>query len=725
MIVRPRARPTGWEAVTANRFRISWSKGPVTRVWAVESDKGNWAKVSALPTSDREWWHDETNGYLYVYLVAPGSNGDGPEDPTDVPYMAEYGETVAGLTVEYELYLSTTNLRGPRDPLDTTSDPVDWLGVLEQSPRAAGGSRQQLFGFQPSEESPLAINDQDGWFLPHLYDSSFALAEVRALIMVGTTDLERAAELGYVFENFIGYCGQPARDADGLVTLPCYDFLAFLDRRANPPQRMSLTEFSLAEPASVVPGREWFIRRVRGMVDGFEPINIDYNATPATNVNRDFLTHEDDGTEGTWGATVDHTGTNDATHTTLLTTPQCNVGDSIIIQRSGVDKYVYVSAVDRVTKVITHSNISGSASASDQVIRYYIGNVHVQDSDGRWWALFAGRSYSRIDKATLSNNPDWKGFRLIDNWEADIGFPETFDPVKHKVVVRVYGTESLAKYADGTTDVGALVNDGGNAAQSVSILHWLLREAGVPNALIDQTSFAAASTNHALGLAIPRTRSESVAQSWKEYIRLVLVSMMWKLHYVQRSSELKIGLLETGPMGSADYEADDFDFRGFEFQHDYSAVYDRVELSYGFKELPMENGFDPFYLANGVAVADGTQVASAENQLARDLHLIAETFEEGILQYLLADAQTMAARYAFALGDRRAFYSFLLGPAWLEKVELGTSYNLKRKGMPGFALDPDTYRERQTTVVEVTHGAQGAILTVEDQKGVEDNAGDW
>lgn len=721
VILRPRYRVTGWALDSGNVWVAEFDRGWVSRLWARYDGTDGFTRVDAMPTNDREFWYDEENGLLYVQFDDATT---GPDDLSDTGYQDAYGPTVAGITAEYELYLSTSTFSGPRDPLDNTADVVDWLPVLRESPQATGGDRTTLYGFNPLNESTLQIMNQDGWMLPHLYDSSFNMAAISSYVMADRS-LERAVLYSNVREVFRGYAGNPKLTTEGMVALPCFDFFAVLDRPANPAAQYSLAEFPNVDPSAIVPGKEWWIRRVRGLVDNFQPVNIDYNATVTTSNNRDFATHEGTGTEGSIAKTVDHLAANTNTRTYFTTPNVYNVHDCLIIERNGVDKYVIVTAIG--SNYVDHLNIGSTVAPGDLVTRFYIGWVKVRDSDGNWWNLFAGRNFTPINKATLGNDPDWLGFRLIDDWEADIGFPETFDPSKHTILCRVYGTDVLDKYADNTTDVGETTEYGGVAAQAITILHYLLRQAGIPNAMIDQSTFELAETNHSLGLAIPRDRESLQAGSYRDLIGQVLKSVMWKLTYVDISGAIGIGLLETAPFVSdADQEVDDVDFNGFYFEVDYADVYDSVAMQYGHKEVNRTGDYEIFYSADHAqSVADGTLSVIARNYLARDLHQVQGQYELDGLQYIEAEAQLMANRYAFALGDRRAFYTLTLGPEWMNKVNLGSSFQVKRKQLPGFPISVDTDSERQTMLIEATKSPSGIIITTEDQKGIQDNSGDW
>lgn len=721
VVFRPRARVTGWSDQGGNVWRASFNRGPVSRAWIKFDFTDGFEDAGVMPTSDQQFWYDEENEYLYIYL----DSGNGPDDPTDIVYAGVYGPTVAGLTVEFELYVATSAFTGPSDPMDANSPVVDWLPVLKESPTASKGSADSLFGFNPLDETALVILNEDGWLLPHLYDCAFNLCSISSYVMADR-DVERAAEKANVSEIFRGYGGAPSLGADGRVSIPCFDFLAFLQRPANPATRISKAEFPNVNPEAVKPGQEWWIRRVRGMVDDHVPVNIDYSATPSTSNNRDWLTHEEEGSPGAITLVIDHAAANTTTRTYFTTTPKVNPGDAIWFNHSsGGEKYQFVSAVNYASKYIDHGVIVRTITAGDTMLRYAVGWIKVRDSDGNWWNLFAKRNFLYMNNGTLGNNPDWGGFRLADNWEGDISFPETFDPSKHTILCRVYGDTAIDTYSD-TTPVGAVVNQGGNAAQAVSILHYLLRQSGIPNDMIDPDTFSGVSTNHPLGIAWPRSAADFQVPTYKDLIGLVLQSMIWKLIYVDLNGAVGIGLIETGPfVSTADYEADDVDFSEFSFEHNYTDIYSEVALSYGNKESARSDDLEIFKAALALSIADGTMFVTAQNLLARDLHLVENVFQLEILQYIETNAQLIADRYAYALGDRRAFYKLTLGVAFLNKANLGASYQVKRKQLPGFALDVDVNQERQTMLIEATKSARNVTLTLEDQKGIQDNSGDW
>lgn len=718
VIMRPRERVAGdWSYIHPNISSTPFTKGPVTKV--IDPLDFEYEQAAAYPPSSGEFYHDEDAGILYLHRGNTTPDGDVFDVSGNPDGSIAYD--YAGCTVEYEIRVATSDFTGPRDPLDASSAPIHWRPALTRSPEAASGARDSLYGFNPLLTTSIELNNQDGWLMPHFHGTSWMLGSIEAYVMAGK-DMDFAVSRSNVKQIFLGYMGKPVADTAGSATIECSDFLAYLDRRAFPASRYSQGEFPNIDPRAIANGAEWWIRRVRGMVDNFIPVNIDYDETPATNVNRDFATHEGTGTDGTYGATVDHANAgNSATRTHLTTTPKVNVGDSVIIVKGGTDRYAIVTSVNRVSNYFDHSSIAGTFAPGDSIVRYFIGSVRVKDSDGNWWQLFAGRNFTRINKATLGNNPDWLGFRLADNWEGDLGFPETFDPAKHEICCRVYGTTDLDEYAS-TDLVGAVTDYGGVNSRSDSLLYWLLTQAGIEPEMIDQDSFEGVATNHSLGLAIPFDRATTKPPTYKELIQLVLQSMIWKMGYVDSGAALKIGLLETGPfVASADFEVDAVDFRAFSFEHDYTDIYSDVELSFSRKEVILEGVAEPL----GNDILDTECVAYAHSLVAEKLHFVDQVFELDVLQFARDEAELMATRYAYALGDRRAYYNLTLGPEYLNRAGLGTSYQVKRQQLPGYENVQDEIRERQTMLIEVQKSAQGVTLTLEDQKGIQDNSGDW
>lgn len=704
VIVRPRAFLEEWVLYAAGVYQTPFTFGRVTRVWPqAGSEMTEAASVAAI--SAGQYYHDRSAGILYIGAsVAPDYR-----------------------VAEYELNLSDQAFTGPCDPLDSSSEIVDWIPAIAKEPLPQNGSRDTQFGFSPLFTSTLEINNADGWLNEQLHGSSFNFAFVKAFVLANE-DLEDGVDQADVKATLVGYCGNSLRmGPDGIVSLPVTDFFRLLDQPAAPLYRFVSSSFTgrVIDPQACALNSEWYVRRVRGMVDGHVPVNVDYNETASTSNNRIWITDEEeldpkDGTrldESTYTYTVDTIataahGTTDRTYFT--TTHKLNVGDFLTDPWGLSTPWIRVTAVDRANKWIEHVPMVGRVlTPGDTCTRYYVAQVLIVDSNGLRFELKPGRDFLRW-YGRLNSCPNVKGFALANNFEANVGFTDNggvFDPGQHQIVCRLYGPKELPTYSDDVTSVGTVVDDGGIDATAVSILYFLLLQAGIDADLVDEASFqAVGADSYPLGIAWPATAAGSLP-TYKDLIIQVLQSMLWRLGFVSSGDDIKIGLIATEPMTSADQEADEEDHQLLEYTHDYADVYYRVKGEWAARELRID-GTQPSY-------------ALSDNTKARDLHLSTEELELTLLQYVEANAQAVTDRLAFMLGDRRALYTVLLEQRFLDRADLGTKYDLVRQQMPGFAFEYLTQRTRRMQVVEMQKSTQGVKLVLDDQAGIQDNQGSW
>jgi hypothetical protein len=720
VILRPRVRQLVWTTVAGPVWSSPFSLGVPKRCWVTYSSTSNGlverASLAALTGFGTGFFYDSVTQTIYV-----GTSGTDPDT-----YDPAFDGTVPGITIEYEIYLSSKEFVGPSDPLNGGSAVVEWLPVLTRAPIASQGNRDALYGFLPLDETSIEIANQDGWLNAHLHSSSFRGCIVKTYILADD-ELEHGVTYSNTRQVFIGYTGESLTYSDETVTIPTVDFLKILDQTFEPQEKFSVAEFPSVDPNAVLTGKEYWIRVVRGMVEDHVPVNIDYATPASTTNNRDWVTHEGDPGDGSIQQIVDDAAPNTNTRTYLTAVPKVNVGDSIILTHSGVPYYTIVQTVNRASNYIEHNSLGGRVIISgDTLDRYYVGRVSIKDDNGLWFNLLVGQHYNVIDKTTLGNNPNWLGFRLIGNFEATFPtFTSPFDPSKHDIVARVYGTEVLDQYSD-LTDVGSVTDFGGVASEAVSLLYYILRGMGIQQSEIDEPSFKAA-TSHSLGIAIPAVYSNADPENARDIVSSILQSMIWRLGYVDSSGSVKIGLFEVGPLvPPAAYEASEDDTSGFQFEHEYNDVYSDVIAQYMKKEKIREGDTVVFY-GDPAAPSrfDSELFVVSHNYNARDLHAINRVFNVDLLQYMLSEAQIIADRYGFALGERRGIYTVQVGQEFIPKSNINASYDLIRKKLPGFTFDKDIDRTRQLMLTEVHKSSRGATIVLEDQKGIQDNSGDW
>lgn len=705
LVFYPRIRATGWEDMTGGIWRVSFPHGYVTGVGAFTNDVFTESSTLAGLNTYGEYYYDRENFHVYVYTVTS------PDAFLAAP----------GLNIEFAINVSDQAFTGPMDPRDAASPAVNWVPALKEIPSTQNGQRDTLYGFLPSGYGQASILNKDGWMNEILYGASFCNIEVSAYL-VANSDLEIAILNGEVQEAYFGFANS-IRLSNGVLTLQVAEYLQLLD---NFPRLLPITNLSTGsnlEPS--MRDSEYYLRRVYGVVEQLDPVNIDYGATPSTSNNRRWATNEllasiSDGSnldEGTIAISVDAANPGiTTTRTYTLTTPNVNVFDSIIVERSGVLKYAFVTGVDYTLNYIDHTVVTGSPLAGDEVFRSFVGAIAIEDENGVFVSLSWGVDYNvYLDPSTSS-----MGFLLVNNFEANhsgAGFTSIFDPTKCIIYCRVYGHKGAEKYND-LSNVGITSKYGGTNGTALATAYRLLLEAGVPQEKISDTTFQAVEPDSfTIGITIPSSKKGSLS-TYREYIQKILTSNLYRVGLVTEGNDLYIGINELQPISAHDYEINELNHRGFDFEQDYSQTYSGVAATYSPRErLNSAQGSIP-----------NAQLPRASSSLlngAFSLHGINKTLEISTALFSSVEAVKLVTRMSYAVGDRRAYYTSRLEAPYISKSNLGDAYKINRQEIPGAPYVYGVDRSINLVVTEVKKDSSGVIITFDDQKGVQDNALDW
>lgn len=711
VVIRARVRATGWTEESAGIYSIPFTKGYVTRAWRTfDNGDGLDQEEDAASVAFGSFFYDHAARMIYA---------GGFQNPDQDDY--------AGLTIEFEIPIADYSMCAPRDPLDPTSEYVEWHGGLREVPMAQNGSADALYGFYPLNQSAIAVLNGDGALNEILYDCSVNYALTKGYILVDH-DAERAMRLGMVRQVFLGYVNG-LRWTDDLLQFSCTDFMRFFDRAyGNLPLRFDSTNFPNCENQnldSLPAGQyEWYVRRVLGMKDGFRAVNIDYadSDTASTSNNRVWVTHLKDGEPGNVTHLIDASAPNTNTRTYFFDDVQLNVGDWIRLNHASGVRYTEVEAVNRVANYIDHEPLTRTILPGQTVERSYIGRIIIEDSTGQAWWLRPFVDFTEYTDTV--DGVDILGFTLADNWEAGGGWNGgsftdnggVFDPAKHPMCVRVYGTKDPLQFPD-SDPVSEVSPQGGVAGAAVDLLYRMIRDSGFDVNAIDKNTFETiGAESHALGIVIPPAYDQiSNFPTYKALVAQILDSMLWRLSFTDTGDELKLGLVAVGPfVAAADYEANEDRHAGLDFVHDYGDVYKSVKVAYA-KRDEVQIRLDDLAPVFGFA----------RSGVAADLHFSSKEWNSEILQYDSTQAQKIADRLCFALGDRRGLYKTVLDVGFVAQSNLGASIDLIRQRLPGFAFQYGEDRARQLMVIEVQKSTRGVSITLEDQKGIQDHAGEW
>jgi hypothetical protein len=709
VVITPRVRATGWTLSSANVYSTPFTKGRVVAVWSFDRQTGVGFTEGAGPTglafnafgTSGEFYHD--GEVLYV-----GTPVDPDTNSSNIP--------LAGYTVEFEVHAASSPQFGYSDPLDSGSNKVEWRGAINTIPVPKFGSLDDIFGFQPVNVGTVTLIN-DGWMYPLQYDVSWNKAPIKIYIMIGET-IDEAFANANIKQVFLGFTSAIS-ESNGIVSVECADYLSILDKAFNTyaslgfSVKYSSVFYPLVQPEAVVPGAEWFVRSVFGQVDGVLPVNIDYNATASTTNNRRWVTHSgQNALPGDLSHLVDDTAANTGTQTYFTTTPNFAVGDHIRLTHSLSFYYTIVLTVDRSAKFITHVPIPGRViAAGDTADRFFIGNVYVVDRDGVTFPLYPGRDYFAF---TNYGSSQLDGFLLHNNFESVALNYVPFDPVRDKIHCRVYGTNDLETYSD-ATDVLSVSPATGNDARAGALIYRLLTQAGIDKALIDKTSFEQfGADTHAMGVIAPRTISDTTMPTYKDLIAEILESGLLKVLLLNdATSGIYIGLGAVGPFAtSGDYEISDAEYAKAEWQQDYTEIYSEVLAEY--------------QIANTDVVPEiAKKFHFFANAYARYVHNVTQRYSVSLKQMDPDEAEEMATRISILLSDRRMIYTLELPQGFITKAAIGVSLLMNRNRLPGFDFDYNTQNQRTLGVVEVEKNIDTVLVTLDDQKAIQDNAGDW
>lgn len=685
VVISPRVKLGTWESMGGDIYRTPFNLGYVTKVFIETigdfSDEG---EVTS-PVSDGSYGYDEE----YIYVNSSIS-------PVGLYSLATY-----------EMNLSTTQFTFHRKPRDTASKVIDWNPVVTNIPVFTQANSDVLFGYTPIRSSNLTCKNDNGFFYKHCYDSSFNNAEI-FIYHSPTRDLI-SSNIKTIFTGYVSGVSISGEDinfevSDSLLLLEKNIFNGSLkDFRSldflNLSFRINIEDYSKK------------IRRVFGIVDGLKPLNYDYGYPATTSNNRYWICKETCpvlSDNGHLDLIIDHTASNTATETYTTTTPKVNVGDWLKFTHSvGGDKYGKVTAVDYVLKKITHASISRTISSGDTIYRPSVASVKVEDSNGTVYDLELGAHWNEfLETGDLANGT---GFQLVNNFEAAVGFSVSpFDPGSHKIFARVYGPSTLPTGITVNTS-----NYGGVHSNGASIIYELILDAGISQSFIDLTSFnSAISNSYDVGFAIPSTENGEIP-TYKEIINKIQQSCFFNIQANDYNNFSCIGISTPGLLG-AGVEVDDTDFYNVSYSHDYKDIYTHFNAAYNEQEVFADND-----------ELQGSPKKSEVNYDAVYLHSKGYfPYTIDTLLYVEDQAEDYVAKLSSILGDRRGKLTVSLPINYIEK-QIGDDITISRDALPGEEYLFGSSKQKTFKIVGISKTLTGIILTLDDNRGIEENSGSW
>ena len=440
-----------------------------------------------------------------------------------------YGSTIAiipfNFFITYEIYLGTIGDYFNRIPTNSSSEVFYYEPLIVQEPSIRQQQRDLFFGFLSGNTGSITLNNADQFFNQITRNTSFNDAAIDLYHCLG--DLETAnikKVLTGVMRNVI--------HRDNNINIQILNNNDILDKSKSTNLYTS-TKFSNLDPQY----EGAVVRTVFGSIDGFVPVNLDYNeAAPSTSNNR------------TWGC-IDKTtnlstitrnvsgGSHTATSTNLDSVDGIRVGDMFLFNRAvGTDEYVEITGVGFAGTTVSHAALSGGAMADgDTIERGFVGNIQIVQDGTRYFPRY-NRDYTI---AVDISSDGVSGFTFTSSMETNLGM-STLSPADD-VSCRVYGSfenPSINSNTIGDTDKVQDSSEKNSLTNSspATIIPFLLREAGIAEADIDDATFDDVYDTLENGnaekimctLATPRNALDP-SETYRQIIERVLKSVLCRL----------------------------------------------------------------------------------------------------------------------------------------------------------------------------------------------------
>lgn len=678
-VARPKKKLTGFTLFSGSVYSKSFDLSEF--IYSVTQNGVALTAGSSTSLSAGQYYFDDINKVIYVRM----SDSSNP--------------STKFVTVFYELYFSTYDAHWYRIPTDDTTKTVYFEPIIVNSPGLKSSIADVLFGVLPVQSTQINLGNAEHLLEPHLYDSSFNKAEFLIYHWLGKS-LD-VTNIKLVLKGI----GSNVNYNSGTVSISLLDGIDLFNkewRNDTPNSFFTQSDFIELDPQFIGKPIRYFYGRAQGLV----PVNIDYlQDSPTTSDNRRYIVIAEQAglTEKTYtvGGGV-HTTTR-----TFISTSMAGlaIGDSVRLDRvSGTDESVLIIAMG--ANYIDHVAIPTPMTNGDTVRRGFVSRIDIIQNGQQFTALY-GRDYT----CNLALNNGCSGFDFSTSLEANLAMPETLKP-GDDIFCTVYGRTNNVTLSGGS--FGSNDADTANLTHPAVILFHLLKtKLGLGESSLNLTSFQTLLTDlgsEAIQLVIPKDVTGSFPNI-KDLINEILQTSFIKIFL---DSDLKWKVEKTKPMvtESKTIQSDEILLNSFSYTFDYKDIISDVIVEYNRQEKS--------FTTSGERVDSVTAVS----QLAKYVHGVDKQKTFNSLHFKSVDAQLMADRLSFVLGDRSGEINFQSKNRFFDSY-LSDIVLIQRDKMPGQEFIRDTLRDQKGVLQEISKTLRTVNINLNDQKGIEENSLNW
>lgn len=714
-VLKPRVRRTSWTLHSGSVYKNPFSFGYITSVAinGVALTAGSSASLSA-----GQYYFDYANSYLYIR-----------KSDSTAPAATEW------VVVIFELFIATKEVYWYRDPVDNSTEVVFYRGILDDPPSVTRTVADQIFGFIPTQSTRFSCINDPELFQEFIYESSFYKCDLSFYHVVGTlktANIEKiltasggdvdwnddkisfqAHDKGYLFDKRLD-------NSDG------FDYFPFSTTSSTPHANNCDPNFS-GRPIPTIYG---FKKGLRGVAV------LDFTAGPVDAANSWWCFGSC--AWGSYNYDVPQLANGDTTTTVspyharmfkeaLKFSSEFGVDATYDRINLGTDgnllEFPDIVSIDTSTGVITHT-ARGLGATPPPFNKFRMVNWERLST----FLLQGGKSFTPHDGnvsgyATTESGAGQRYF--YTSRPSAISFPGT-DPAAIDGSADIFTANVLGIHIAPTIASATF----GSPYNPVTILYHILKDRlGLAETEIDTDSFLTAvnETEWCAGLSTNESE-DSEHPTYRDIISRLLATA---LCYGYIDQDGKFTIKKVSAPGSYDIEITDDDLNGISQDHRYGdinfvrVVGAKTEFNIRDKNGGASWGADQYYSVRNDSYDSDEELQSPSQQYLHQIQkrlTIQTYFQENPLYSLTAE--DFAQRIADIVGERRSLLKVFV-KVGAHGLDIGSVVRITRKKQPGFAYDGVTENSRDYVVVEISKKIDGVDLVLSDQKGIQDNSGDW
>lgn len=703
LIIRPRRIcSTSWTGYSGDTFVQSFIYGFIQKLTSDGNTLTLGTSKDAL--SANQYWYDHGNKLLYVNL---GHTGTGSIAPGAHQLIATY-----------EIFISGEDQYWYRTPIDSTSQEVFYSGDLLTQPSTKADLTDVVNGYLPAQTTSIRLQNQEQFWDPHLYDSSFYRADVEIWVQIGDLDVSNVQRFYTGLVNTLDYqAGELTINMVDRVALLKDGFYGqFYQASETGTFLLYMRDTSSPQVVATIATDPNYIGRPKnfivGVAEGVRAVNLTYNETDIRLQNNRAWAVAFGLTRGNGAGnginTIDtqinlsNPSANTTTRTYLVSTSGIQVGDYPLFSGNGGAINIRRRVTAVTSTYIDHDALSASLASGGHV---YVGHT------AKVQVVMDQEIYDITDFVCCRDN-GMSYILLGDSYVASAGLPRNVKP-SDTVICKVYGDDTLPTI--GGVTFGALDTNTRCVTNVVLLIYKILKDyLKIAESDLDLTSFQTAYSSVSVRAAYRWPQSTGGDYpTFGDIISQLLVTGLLRLSI---NKDVKWSMSIVGPMGSVNETLLESDYNEGSVSHEIS--YDDVLSDVIVQYYPIE-------MSSNLNEPGGTsRNAYVSNSTAKNLHRISR--QRTILTCHLDDgeAQICARRLSYIFGDRRCLTNVAMKRAFLNTL-IGDVAAFNALALPGFVFDGVNQNSRNMVVVGTTKSLSQTSLVLDDQKGIQDNAGSW